>query len=246
MIPVYNEVQFLLEILERVQEASCRGLEKEIIVVDDHSTDGTRDLLRTIEQTESDEGEFRSPAEDGQTITLHPDNIDIFYHKQNRGKGAALRTGFNNLSGDVVVIQDSDLEYNPREYEDMLAPILQDEADVVYGSRFLGGPQRVLYFWHYVGNSLLTLFSNMLSNLNLSDMETCYKMFRSEVLDRVEFNQDRFGFEPEFTAKVARKNFRIYEVPISYYGRTYEEGKKIGCLDGIEAFWCIIRYNLFS
>ena len=169
----------------------------------------------------------------------------VYRQEPNQGKGAALRRGFKEASGEVVVVQDADLEYDPNEYPKLLEPIRRGVADVVYGSRFLGGPHRVLYFWHYVGNRFLTILSNMFTNLNLTDMETCYKMFRREVLDRIEIKEDRFGVEPEFTAKVAKMDCRIYEVPISYYGRTYSEGKKIGWKDGLKALYCIIRYNLF-
>lgn len=221
VIPVFNEVRTLEEILARVQAAP---FDKEIVVVDDYSTDGTVDLLKKI---------------GGET-----ENIRIFYHDRNRGKGAALRTGFAGVRGDIVIIQDADLEYDPREYPRMLEPILDGRADVVYGSRFLGGPHRVLFFWHYLGNQFLTLLSNMLSNLNLTDMETCYKAFRREVLEGLDLKSDRFGFEPEFTAKVARRKFRIYEVPISYSGRTYEEGKKINWKDGVAAIFAILRFRL--
>ena len=221
VMPVFNEVQTIEEILARVQAAP---FEKEIVVVDDYSTDGTVDLLRRI--------------------AAQSENIRAFYHDRNRGKGAALRTGFAHVSGDVVIIQDADLEYDPREYPKMLEPILDGRADVVYGSRFLGGPHRVLFFWHYVGNQFLTLLSNMMSNLNLTDMETCYKAFRREVLTGLALKSDRFGFEPEFTAKVAKRKYRIYEVPISYSGRTYEEGKKINWKDGVAAIVAIIRFRL--
>jgi glycosyltransferase involved in cell wall biosynthesis len=200
--------------------------DKEIVVVDDYSTDGTVDLLKKI---------------GGET-----ENIRVFYHDRNRGKGAALRTGFAGVRGDIVIIQDADLEYDPREYPRMLEPILDGRADVVYGSRFLGGPHRVLFFWHYVGNQFLTLLSNMLSNLNLTDMETCYKAFRREVLEGLALKSDRFGFEPEFTMKVAKRRYRIYEVPISYSGRTYEEGKKINWKDGVAAIFAIIRFRFMD
>ena len=223
VMPVFNEVQTIEEILARVQAAP---LDKEIVVVDDYSTDGTVDLLKKI---------------GGET-----ENIRVFYHDRNRGKGAALRTGFAGVRGDIVIIQDADLEYDPREYPRMLEPILDGRADVVYGSRFLGGPHRVLFFWHYLGNQFLTLLSNMLSNLNLTDMETCYKAFRREVLEGLALKSDRFGFEPEFTAKVAKRKFRIYEVPISYSGRTYEEGKKINWKDGVAAIFAIIKFRFMD
>jgi glycosyltransferase involved in cell wall biosynthesis len=223
VMPVFNEVRTLEEILARVQSAP---FDKEIIVVDDYSTDGTVDVLKRI----ADQSE----------------NVRAFYHDRNRGKGAALRTGFGQVSGAIVIIQDADLEYDPREYPRMLEPILDGRADVVYGSRFLGGPHRVMFFWHYAGNQFLTLLSNILSNLNLTDMETCYKAFRKEVLKDLTLKSDRFGFEPEFTLKVARRKFRIYEVPISYSGRTYEEGKKINWKDGIAAIFSIIRFRFFD
>ena len=195
---------------------------KEIILVDDFSTDGTRAILEGYENKE---------------------NFKVLYHKRNQGKGAALRTGFSNVSGDIIIIQDADLEYNPSDYGTLLEPILDGRADVVYGSRFLGGPHRVLYFWHYVGNLFLTTFSNMLTNVNLTDMETGYKVFTKEVKERLTFKCDRFGFEPEFTAKVAKNNFRIYEVPISYSGRDYSEGKKITWKDGVAAIWYIFKFR---
>ena len=223
VMPVYNEVRTIEEIVARVQSAP---FEKEIVIIDDCSTDGTVDLLRKI----ADQSE----------------NIKVFYHDRNRGKGAALRTGFTQVKGDIVIIQDADLEYDPREYPKILEPILDGRADVVYGSRFLGGPHRVMFFWHYVGNQFLTLLSNMMSNLNLTDMETCYKAFRKEVLKDLTLKSDRFGFEPEFTLKVAKRKFRIYEVPISYSGRTYEEGKKINWKDGVAAIFSIIRFRFFD
>ncbi len=222
VIPVFNEKDTVREILGRVQ---AQGVVNEIVMVDDCSTDGTRDVLRDLEQQES---------------------IRIFYHDVNQGKGAALRTGFEHVKSDVIIIQDADLEYDPVEYKGLLQPILDGRADVVYGSRFLGGPHRVLFFWHYVGNKLLTLLSNMFTNLNLTDMETCYKVFRSEVLKGFTLRCNRFGFEPELTAKVARRKWRVYEVPISYHGRDYEEGKKIGWKDAVAAFYWIVRFRLFD
>ena len=223
VIPVYNEVSTIREIVARVQAVD---LEKEIIIVDDGSTDGTREQL--------------------QEITLSQDNVRVFYHDRNQGKGAALRTGFEVVTGDVVIIQDADLEYDPREYPVLLEPILDGRADIVYGSRFLGGPHRVLFFWHYLGNKFLTLLSNALTNLNLTDMETCYKVFRREVLSGIQLKSNRFGFEPEFTAKIAKKDFRIYETPISYSGRTYAEGKKIGWKDGVKAIFAIVWFRFFD
>jgi len=220
VMPVYNEVGTIQEIVRRVQASPY---EKELIIVDDCSTDGTREHLREIAD--------------------HP-GVRVLYHERNRGKGAALRTGFEAAAGDIILIQDADLEYDPRDYPKLPEPILDGRADVVYGSRFLGGPHRVLYFWHYVGNKLLTLLSNMLTNLNLTDMETCYKAFRRDVLEGLTIRSDRFGFEPEFTAKVARRGLRIYEVPISYSGRTYAEGKKITWRDGLRAVFTIIYHGL--
>jgi len=222
-MPVYNELTTIVEIIQRVQAVP---LEKEIIIVDDASTDGTIDKVKEISRNH--------------------DNIKVFCLKQNRGKGAALRKGFESVTGDVIIIQDADLEYNPKEYPQLLEPINDGRADVVYGSRFLGGPHRVLFFWHYVGNKFLTLLSNALNNLNLTDMETCYKAFTKEVLDSIRIRSNRFGFEPEFTAKVAKKKFRIYEVPISYSGRTYEEGKKIGWKDAVKAVFVIFFARIFD
>lgn len=220
VIPVFNEKRTIDEILERVRQTP---FDKEIIIVDDFSTDGTREHLKTIENDL---------------------DLRIFYHAVNQGKGAALRTGFGNVSGDIVIVQDADLEYDPNEYERLIKPILDDKADVVYGSRFMGGPRRVLYFWHTVGNRLLTLFSNMMTNLNLTDMETCYKVFRREVLQKITIRSNRFGVEPEITAKLAKLGVRIFEIPISYYGRKYSEGKKIGWKDGVNAIISIIRFRL--
>ncbi len=225
VIPVYNEKKYIREIVKQVREVNLPGIEKEIIIVDDYSTDGTRDILQNV---------------------LIKEVAQVVYHEGNMGKGAALRTGFQYASGDVVIIQDADLEYDPAEYGKLLKPILDGKADAVYGSRFVGSePHRVLFFWHYLGNKLLTLLSNMFTNLNLTDMETCYKMFRKEVLDSIQIEQNRFGFEPEITAKLARGNWRIYEIGISYSGRNYAEGKKIKWQDGVQALWCILKYNLF-
>jgi len=239
VVPAYNEVDTLEEILYRVQTVD---VEKEIIVVDDGSTDGTRDLLRDIEAAE----ESYSIC-DGERI-LNPSPIQVIYHDRNQGKGAALNTGFDEVEGDVAVIQDADLEYDPRDYEAMLRLIERGKADVVYGSRFKSGkPHRVLYFWHFLGNQFLTMLSNAFTNLNLTDMETCYKMIRTDFLEEISIQEQQFGIEPEITAKLAAiPGIRIYEVGISYHGRTYAEGKKITMLDGIRAVYCIVRYNLFS
>lgn len=222
VIPCYNERATIAQLLDRVRESPTGP--KEVIVVDDCSTDGTRELLQ---------GELRSA-------------IDILLvHERNQGKGAALRSGIAVATAPIVIIQDADLEYNPSEYPKLLGPILDGRADVVFGSRFISGDsRRVLYFWHYVGNQFLTLLSNLFTNLNLSDMETCYKVFRREILQRIPIEEDRFGFEPEITAKVAKLKCRIFEVGISYSGRTYEEGKKIGWRDGFSALRCIVKYNL--
>ncbi len=226
VISVYNEKASIHEILSRVCSVSL-GLEKEIIVVDDFSMDGTSEILHEMQNDRSQP-------------------VKIFFHDRNRGKGAALRTGFAKITGDVVIIQDADLEYDPQDYPKLLKPILDDKADVVYGSRFLGAPQRVLYFWHYVGNKLITLLSNMLCNINLNDMETCYKVFRASLLQQIHLKSNRFGFEPEFTVKVAKLKCRIYQVPISYSGRTYEEGKKIKWTDGVATLWHLIRFRFWG
>ena len=223
VIPVYNEESTIEEIVRRVREAPIGDLEREIVMVNDCSTD---DSARKLDEL------------------ADADDVRVFHHEVNRGKGAALRTAFANVTGDVVLIQDADLEYDPREYPRLIQPILEGKADVVYGSRFTGGDShRVLYYWHSVGNRFLTEMSNMFSNLNLTDMETCYKVFRREVIDRLELQESRFGIEPEITAKVARMGCRIYEVGISYSGRTYDEGKKIGWKDGVRALYCIVKYN---
>ena len=221
VVPVFNESKTIDTILARIEKTR---LDKEIIIVDDCSTDGTREILQQ----------------------KYASKYRLLYHGKNMGKGAALRTAFEHVTGDIVIIQDADLEYDPSEYDRLIEPIAQGQADVVYGSRFLGGPHRVLFFWHFVANKIFTLLSNALNNINLSDMETCYKAFRSEILKDMKFRSQRFGFEPEFTAKVARRRLRIYEVPISYYGRTYEEGKKITWKDGFSAVYCILRYRFFD
>ena len=221
VIPVYNEAATIEELIGRVQAVN---IPKEIIVVDDGSTDGTRDVLARL---------------DGH------DNVRVLLQVRNRGKGAALKLGFAKSTGDFVLVQDADLEYDPAEYPVLLKPLIEGKADVVYGSRFLTTKEhRVLFFWHSVGNRLLTLISNMFTNLNLSDMETGFKVFRRDVIQSIKLEQDRFGFEPEVTVKIARMKLRIYEVGISYYGRTYEEGKKIGWRDGVKALWCIVKYSI--
>lgn len=223
IIPCYNEVNTIAQVIQAVKDSPVP--EKEIIVVDDCSKDGTRELLQNELESEVDQ---------------------VIYHTKNQGKGAALRTGIAHATGDIVIIQDADLEYDPQEYPLMIEPIIKDKADVVFGSRFQGGrPHRVVYYWHRVGNGFLTTLSNMFTNINLTDMETCYKAFRREIIQAIPIEENRFGFEPEITAKVAKTGCRIYEVGISYYGRTYQEGKKIGWKDGIRAIYCILKYNLF-
>ena len=219
IIPCYNEKYTIKELIEAVKKCSVE--DKEIIVVDDFSKDGTREILKDIS------------------------DIKTIYHSSNKGKGACLKTGFKMANGDICVVQDADLEYDPKEIPILIEPILNNKADVVFGSRFQSGrPHRVVYFWHRVGNGILTLFSNLFTDLNLTDMETCYKAFKTEIIKSINLRENRFGFEPEITAKIAKRNLRIYEVGISYYGRTYEEGKKIGWRDGIRAMYCIIKYNL--
>jgi glycosyltransferase involved in cell wall biosynthesis len=224
VIPVYNEERWIREVVRRVQAVP---INKELVIVEDCSTDKTRDILRELEGG----------------------NVRIFFQERNQGKGAALRRGFQESTGDVILVQDADLEYDPAEYPRLLQPIIEDRADVVFGSRFIGETHRVLYFWHYIANKMLTLLSNWFTNLNLTDMETCYKVFRREVLKDIKLKSDRFGFEPEITAKVARRRnppWRVYEIPISYSGRTYEEGKKIGLKDAFNAFYCILRFRYFD
>lgn len=241
VIPAYNERAFIEEVLLRVQAVP---IDKEIIVVDDRSTDGTRPLLEEFDKAQS-EGHHDVLVQNGKA-RLSLENIHFIFQPQNCGKGAALRRGFEAATGDIVLVQDADLEYDPRDYGKLLEPILDDRADVVYGSRFSGSPQRVHYFWHYAGNKFLTLLSDIFTNLKLSDMETCYKVFRREVLQNIQLKSDRFGFEPEITAKIAKGTWRIYEVSISYAGRTYAEGKKITWKDGLSTLWCILRFNLFD
>lgn len=223
IIPVYNEVRTLDQLLARVDEVDV-GMDKELVLVDDGSTDGTRDLFPALKQ--------KYPS------------ITVILHEKNQGKGAALRTGLTQASGDILLIQDADLEYDPRDYHILLQPIIEERADVVYGSRFAGGgAHRVLYFWHMLGNQIITLVSNMFTNMNFTDVEVCYKVFRREVIHSFQLKENRFGFEIEVTAKIAKGNWRVYEVPISYYGRPYAEGKKITWKDGVRAMWCIVKYR---
>ena len=221
VMPAYNEIETIEEIIGRVLAVD---LEKELLIIDDGSTDGTREFLSKLSEP----------------------RIQVFFQEKNQGKGAAVRRGIAEANGDVIVIQDADLEYNPEEYHQLLEPILSGQADVVYGTRFGGSTTRVHLFWHYLGNRMLTLFSNMFTNLNLTDMEICYKMFRASIIKSIRLRSNRFGFEPEVTAKVARLRCRVYETPVSYAGRDYSEGKKIGWKDGISAFYCIIRYHFFD
>ena len=223
IIPCFNESKTILSLIDAVKKSPVKN--REIIIVDDGSHDGTRDILNQLDDPE----------------------VRIIFHSKNKGKGAALRTGFNEAKGDICIVQDADLEYDPQEFPLVIQPILDGKADVVFGSRFQSGrPHRVVYFWHRVGNGLLTLMSNLFTDLNLSDMETCYKAFRREVIQSVNIRENRFGFEPEVTAKISKMNIRIYEVGISYYGRTYDEGKKIGWKDGVRAVYCILKYNLWA
>ena len=223
IIPCYNESKTILSLIKAVKNSPVTN--REIIIVDGGSEDGTRDILNQLNDPE----------------------VRIIFHSRNQGKGAALRTGFNEAKGDICIVQDADLEYDPQEFPIVIQPILDGKADVVFGSRFQSGrPHRVVYFWHRVGNGLLTLMSNLFTDLNLSDMETCYKAFRREIIQSVDIRENRFGFEPEVTAKISKLNIRIYEVGISYYGRTYDEGKKIGWKDGVRAVYCILKYNLWA
>ena len=225
VIPCYNEIETIQKIIDAVKASPVPDCE--IIIIDDYSTDGTRELLQN---------------------ELHTQVDQVIYHDRNYGKGAALRSGFAAVTGDIVIIQDADLEYDPQEFNILLQPIVDGFADVVFGSRFMGGKaHRILFFWHSIGNKVLTFLSNMFSNLNLTDMETCYKLFRADIIKSIRFKENRFGFEPEVTAKISRiPKIRIYEVGISYYGRTYEEGKKINWKDGFRAIYCILKYNIFS
>ena len=224
IIPCFNERPTIIQLIEAVRQSPV--ISKQLVIVDDGSTDGSRELLSSLTQSS---------------------DLKILFHSQNMGKGAALRTGFAAADGDICIVQDADLEYDPQEFPLVIQPILDGKADVVYGSRFQGGrPHRVVYFWHRVGNGFLTLMSNIFTDLNLTDMETCYKAFRREVIQSLSIRENRFGFEPEITAKISRRGLRIYEVGISYYGRTYIEGKKIGWRDGVRAIYCILKYNLWT
>ncbi len=223
VVPCYNEINTIGEVIARIKNSPIE--KKEIIIIDDGSIDGSREFLKKLDE----------------------ENIVTLFHGNNQGKGAALSTGIQKAKGDVIIIQDADLEYDPQEYAKIIQPIVNNQADVVFGSRFQGaGPHRVVYFWHRIGNGFLTILSNILTDLNLSDMETCYKAFRREIIQNINIREKRFGVEPEITAKIAKTNCRIYEVGISYYGRTYNEGKKIGWKDGFQAIWCIFKYNLLK
>jgi len=242
VIPVFNESDFISDVLFRVQNVGLKNIDKEIIVIDDFSIDGTREFLEELAQLKKMPGANASKiCADRQ---LDVTKIKVIFHEKNRGKGAALQSGFKQSTGDVIVIQDADLELDPNDYSKLLEPIEKGAADVVYGSRFLCNNKKSFYFWHYAANKFLTSLSNVLTGLKLSDMECCYKMFTREVINHLEMRENRFGFEPEFTAKVAKLGYRIFEVPISYHSRTYEEGRKIRWRDGIRAIYCIIKYNL--
>ena len=222
VVPCFNEIKTIGEVIENILDSPINP--KEVIIVDDFSSDGSREYLKKINNK----------------------NIKVIFHEKNLGKGAALSTGIAFAKGEIIIIQDADLEYDPKEYPNVIGPIINGKADIVYGSRFQGGrPHRVVYFWHRIGNGFLTIFSNLFTDLNLTDMETCYKAFRREIIKNIKIEEKRFGFEPEITAKISKLNCRIYEVGISYYGRTYDEGKKIGIKDGFRALWCIIKYNIF-
>ena len=222
IVPCFNEIKTLDKVITNIQSSTVEP--KEIIIVDDYSNDGSREFLKNLKSN----------------------NIKTIFHNKNRGKGAALSSGISIAKGKIIIIQDADLEYDPNEFPNIIAPIVNEKADVVYGSRFQGGqPHRVVYFWHRVGNGFLTLLSNIFTDINLTDMETCYKAFKREIIQNIKIEENRFGFEPEITAKISKLNCRIYEVGISYYGRTYKEGKKIGWRDGVQAIWCILKYNLF-
>ena len=236
VIPAFNEIKTIEDILFKVQEVP---IEKEIIIIDDGSNDGTKEFLARLEKS-NDKFKLEKTNK-----TISTKNIRVFYQSVNQGKGAALNKGFNEVTGDIVIVQDADLEYDPRDYLNLIKPIEEGYADVVYGSRFIGGaPHGILFFWHSIGNKFLTFFSNIFTNLNLTDMETCYKVFKKEIIKKITIKEKRFGIEPEITAKIAKMRIRICEVGISYYGRTYDEGKKINWKDGARAIYCILKYNL--
>lgn len=241
VVPVYNEMATIEEILLRVQAVD---LDKEIVIIDDGSTDGTRGFLADLARCAQAAPARMTLRQSG--AVLRADNICVLFQDKNQGKGAALRRGFQKVRGEIVIIQDADLEYDPADYHRLIAPIEAGRADVVYGSRFLGGTHRVLFFWHYVGNKLLTTISGMVTNLNLSDVWTCYKAFRREILLGLDLRENRFGFEQEITIKIAQAGWRVYEIPVAYHGRTYAEGKKITWRDGVRAIWCILRYSLLA